>query len=491
LSLNRKQTFTVYDNRKLVSGGPICLLSFDRVHIQELTLPRIIATWYQMNQDQEYPSRGVGVAPQLTLPHKIVNARDPAAKQTLLDGAIEGHVLVKNVNNALPLKSPQLLSLYGYSATAAAQNNPSLAWSLGFESTDPNAAVGVFAGAPAPGIALDGMIISGGGSGAVTPPYASSPFDAIQQRAYEDNTALLWDFTNQTYINAVVDTASDACLVFINAFATEGGDRPYLNDTYSDTIVKNVANLCNNTIVVIHNAGIRLVDAFADNPNVTAIIYAHLPGQDAGRALVNILYGDVSPSGKLPYTVAKSASDYGALASASRPEGKYWLFPQSNFSEGVYIDYRAFDKAGIQPRYEFGFGLSYTTFSYSNLQVSKLSGVSSSAYASGPILQGGQEDIWDVLVQVTADITNTGKVPGAEVAQLYVGIPGGPVRQLRGFSKVGIEAGKTASVHFDLLRRDLSVWDIEAQKWMLQKGEYKLYVGASSRKLLLNGTVTI
>jgi beta-glucosidase len=444
-----------------------------------------------MNQDQDYPARGVGIATQLTIPHNRVNAKDPAAKQTLLNGAIEGHVLVKNTKNALPLKSPQLLSLYGYSAKAPDQNNIGLAWSLGVEPSDPGAAISIFTGGVAPDTAQRGTIISGGGSGASTGAYISSPFDALQQRAYEDNTALLWDFTNQTATAAVVDAASDACLVFINAFATEGADRPSLNDTFSDNIVLNVANQCNNTIVIIHNAGIRLVDAFINHPNVTAVIYAHLPGQDSGRALVNILYGDVSPSGKLPYTVAKSASDYGALLAPAQVEGNYWLFPQSNFSEGVYIDYRAFDKAGIEPRFEFGFGLSYTTFSYSNLQISKLPGVPTTPYPSGPVLQGGQSDLWDVLVTVTADISNTGTVPAAEVAQLYIGIPGGPVRQLRGYSKVGIEVGKTASVHFDLMRRDLSVWDVVAQKWKLQGGDYKVYVGASSRRLLLNGTLTI
>jgi beta-glucosidase len=451
---------------------------------------RIIAAWYQMGQDQNYPPRGVGIAADLTAQHTIVNARDPASKQTILDGAIEGHVLVKNAKNVLPLKSPQLLSLYGYDAQAAAQNDPNLAWTLGFESSDPVAAIYVFAGGGAPQTAPRGTLISGGGSGANTPPYISAPFDAIQERAYQDNTALLWDFTNTT-TSPVVDSASDACLVFINAFSTEAVDRTTLNDTYSDSLVLGVAKQCNNTIVAIHNAGIRLLDAFITHPNVTAVLLAHLPGQDSGRALVSLLYGDVSPSGKLPYTLAKSASDYGALLGPSLPTDIHYLFPQSNFTEGLYTDYRAFDKAGITPRFEFGFGLSYTTFSYSNLQISKLAGVSMAAYPVGPVEQGGQTDIWDVLVQVTCDITNTGTMAASEIAQLYIGIPGGPVRQLRGFSKVGIEPGQVVSVHFDLLRRDLSTWDVVAQKWNLQTGSYSVSVGASSRDLRLNGTLVI
>jgi len=451
---------------------------------------RIIAAWYQMDQDQNYPPRGVGMAADYTVPHMIVNARDPASKQTLLDGAVEGHVLVKNTNNALPLKSPQLLSLYGYDGQAAAQNDINIAWTLGFESSDPAAAISIFVGGSAPQTAQLGTLISGGGSGANSPAYISAPFDGIQERAYQDNTALLWDFTNTT-TSPVVDPASDACLVFINSFSTEAVDRTGLNDTYSDNLVVGVANQCNNTIVVIHNAGIRLVDAFIDHPNVTAVLLAHLPGQDSGRALAAILYGDVSPSGKLPYTLAKSASDYGTLLSPSLPADIHYLFPQSNFTEGIYTDYRAFDKAGITPRFEFGFGLSYTNFTYSNLQISQVPVVSTAPYPVGPIEQGGQTDLWDVLFQVTADITNTGTMAASEIAQLYIGIPGGPVRQLRGFSKVGIEPGQTVPVEFDLLRRDLSTWDVGAQKWNLQQGSYGVWVGASSRDLRLNCTLTV
>jgi beta-glucosidase len=451
---------------------------------------RIIAAWYQMGQDQNYPSRGIGMPVDLTKQHKIVNARDPASKQTLLDGAIEGHVLVKNIKNALPLKSPQLLSLFGYDAQVEAQNDISTAWSVGFESSDPAAAVAIFAGGSAPQTAPKGTLISGGGSGANSPAYISAPYDAIQERAYQDGISLFWDFNNST-TSPVVDLASDACLVFINSFSTESVDRTILNDTYSDSLVNGVANQCNNTIVVIHNAGIRILDAFITHPNVTAVLLAHLPGQDSGRALVSLLWGDISPSGKLPYTLAKSASDYGALLAPSVPADIHYLFPQSNFSEGVYIDYRAFDKAGITPRFEFGFGLSYTNFSYSNLQISHVPGVSTASYPVGPIEQGGQTDLWDVLVQVTADITNTGPVAASEIAQLYISIPGSdvPVRQLRGFSKVGIEPGQVVNVHFDLLRRDLSIWDVTVQKWNLQKGSYGVSVGASSRDLRLNGTV--
>lgn len=339
-------------------------------------------------------------------------------------------------------------------------------------------------------VKIAGTMIVGGGSGVNNPAYISSPLEALNQRAYEDGSQLLWDIANVNS-TAQVDAASDACLVFLNAWASEGYDRSGVHDDYSDALVNNIADQCNNTIVVIHNAGVRLVDVFIDHPNVTALIFAHLPGQDSGRAVVSLLYGESNPSGKLPYSVPKNESEFGALLSPTPPEGQYWLFPQDDFAEGVYIDYRAFDANNITPRYEFGFGLSYTTFDYSSLEFNKVDGPSTDKYPVGEVIEGGQGDLWDVLFQVSASVFNSGNVDGAEVAQLYVGIPGGPVRQLRGFSKVDVEPGKSVNLNFDLTRRDLSIWDVVAQKWQLQKGDYKVYVGGSSRNLPLEGSLTI
>ncbi|CZR61718.1 probable beta-glucosidase M [Phialocephala subalpina] len=436
---------------------------------------RIIATWYQFSQDSpDFPVPGVGLPKSLPAQHVFVDAKSPSSKQVLLDSAIEGHVLAKNTNGSLglPLKSPKLVSLFGYDAVAA-RTNPSTAGPTSRSSQ-----------------ILNSTMTVAGGSGANNPSYISSPLDALSQRAWEDGTQLLWDVTN---INstAAVDAASDVCIVMLNAWATEGSDRPGVHDDYSDALVINIANQCNNTIVVIHNAGVRLVDQFIEHPNVTALIYAHLPGQDSGRALVSLLYGDSNPSGKLPYSVPTNESAYGDLLSPGQPEGIYYLFPQDDFSEGVYIDYRAFDHANITPRYEFGFGLSYTTFSYSSLSITPISGPSTAEYPVGKIVEGGQEDLWDVLFRVTASVTNTGDVDGAEVAQLYVGIPGGPAKQLRGFEKVDVEPGKSVEVSFDLTRRDLSSWDVGAQKWQLQRGQYGVFVGASSRMLLLVGSLSI
>lgn len=467
---------------------------------------RIMAAWYLMGQDStDYPSLGVGMPESLLVPHIRVDARVPEAKPVLFQSALEGHVLVKNINNALPLRNPQVLSLFGYDAEAPSVNNPGVVpaddWAFGLQSSSLEAFICGFM-TPNPGtcpeplpIAPKGTMITGGGSGSATAAFISAPFTAIQERAAQDGTQLYWDFTN---VNAtsVVYGASDVAIVFLNAHAGEGVDRPALRDDFSDALVQNIAAQNNNTIVVIHNAGVRLVDQWIENPNVTAVIFAHLPGQDSGAALTQLLYGDVSPSGKLPYTVAKNETDYGKIANPIRDigaNGTFKYFPQDTFDEGVFFDYRAFDASDITPRFEFGFGLSYSTFLFSDLSIEPVAG-NLSVYPTGAIAPGGQADLWDVVAYVSANITNTGSVKAQEVGQLYIGIPvaGQPVRQLRGFEKVMIEPNQTVSVEFELKRRDLSVWDVATQQWRLTLGaDYNVFVGSSSRNLPLNSTVSL
>jgi len=466
---------------------------------------RIVAAWYQLGQDKDFPEPGVGLPFDLTAPHETIDARDPAFKDVLRAGAVEGHVLVKNVKKALPLKKPRMLSVFGFSAKAPDHNNylfgPLTAWGFGVESANQtNFFVGFLGGEDKfSGIAINGTILSGGGSGGTSQSLFSAPFDAIKQQAWEDDTALFWDLVSD---NPAVNTASDACLVIVNAWASEGYDRPGTRDDYTDGLIINVARQCNNTIVVIHNAGVRLVDGWVEHPNVTAVIFAHLPGEHSGAALANILYGRANPSGKLPYTVAKNESDYGALHSPSLPEGRFVHFPQSNFSEGVLVDYRHFDAANITPRYAFGFGLSYTSFGYADLQITKATGTNASTaeFPAGEVREGGPTDLWDVLATVTATVANTGGVDGAEVAQLYVGLPDAgrgegaaavPVRQLRGFDKPFVRAGQSAEVRFALTRRDLSTWDVGAQKWRLPRGKFTVSVGGSSRDLPLVGELVL
>ena len=301
---------------------------------------------------------------------------------------------------------------------------------------------------------------------------------AIQHRAVGDGTWINWDLTS---LSPDVNAASDACLVFINAIATEGWDRDGLHDDPSDGLVLHVASRCANTIVIIHAAGIRLVDQWIEHPNITAAVIAHLPGQDSGTALVKLLHGEANFSGKLPYTLAKNESDYAPYKPCGRANESD-TSPQCDFTEGVYLDYRAFDAHNITPRYEFGYGLSYTTFEYTNLTIKPLNVTESSC---------SSQDLWSTAAHVEVKISNTGDAAGAEVVQLYIGIPNSPPRQLRGFEKLMLQPGEASTVQFEITRRDMAIWDVVTQAWAVQEGDYPVLVGASSRDVRLNGTIIV
>lgn len=251
-----------------------------------------------------------------------------------------------------------------------------------------------------------------------------------------------------------------------------------------DTLVNTIASDCNNTIVVVNTVGARLVDQWIENENVTAVLYGGLLGQNSGYSIADVLYGDVNPSGKLVYTLAKNESDY--------PVGLCYT-AVCNFTEGNYIDYKYFDKYNVTPRYEFGYGLSYTTFSYADLAINQIATINNT-YASGTLSVGGRADLWDEIFNVTATISNTGDVAGKEVAQLYLSFPDEadqPIRSLRGFEKVSVDVGGSAQVTFTLRRRDISYWDVTAQEWAVAAGTYNFTVGASSRDLRLAKTFTL
>ncbi|KAK5651389.1 hypothetical protein OQA88_12546 [Cercophora sp. LCS_1] len=437
---------------------------------------RILASWYYLHQEKDYPPPAIFPNDQ---PHPPVDVQADHASLIRQIGAA-GTVLVKNVNHTLPLVRPRFLCIYGYDATLkpVPWTNPDR-YGGGYEV---NFGWETF----------NGTLITAGGSGSTTPPYVISPFHAIQERVIRDKGVLRWDFYSQDPATPYVNT--DACLVFINAYAGESFDRTSLTDDFSDKLVTNVANMCHNTIVVIHSAGIRVVDAWIDHPNVTAVVFAGLPGQESGHSLVDVLYGDVNPSGRLPYTVARREEDYGRVLNSTVGE-VHEYFPEDEFEEGLFLDYRAFDRDGVQPRFEFGFGLSYTAFQYEALDVRVSGDTAEFPDPEVGIVQGGHPELWEVVAVVRCVVENAGDREGAEVAQLYVGGPGGdsdsPVRQLRGFVKLELDKGEKKEAVFELTRRDLSVWDVVAQQWRLRRGEYGVWVGASSRDLRLSESLSI
>lgn len=309
-----------------------------------------------------------------------------------------------------------------------------------------------------------------------------------------DNSAI----SSGSALGPLAATPLDACFVFLKSWATEGDDRSTLVAEWnSTTVVESVAAICPNTIVVLHGASPNVLP-WKDNANVTAILAAHLPGQETGNSIVDVLWGDVNPSGRLPYTIANNESDYDLklvnsteLLESTDPNA--W---QDDFSEGNLIDYKEFDAANKSVAYEFGFGLSYTTFELSNLEVNTLvANASRVPSSSARIVPGGNEELWETIVTVCATVKNTGSVDGAAVPQLYLSVPAEAgdktVRNLRGFDKVSLAAGASSTVEFPLMRRDLSYWDVSAQAWRLPSNSVTVDVGFSSRDFKLKGEIKV
>ncbi|KAL0257533.1 hypothetical protein SLS55_008347 [Diplodia seriata] len=392
-----------------------------------------------------------------------------------------GSVLLKN-NGALPLKSPKNVAVLG------------------------NAAADLTNGMYPHGNDYEyGCLPSGGGSGSARFTSVVSPLEAIKARV-ESEDGIVQYILNNTALTTSGTWASqihpdpDVCLVFLKTWAAEGEDRTNLHVNWDgDEVVTQVAANCSNTVVITTSGGLTLMP-WADNENVTAIIAAHLPGDQLGNSIADILYGDVNPSGRLPYTIAYEEADYNfaniTTSVASTNDTNAW---QSDFTERLLIDYRHFDYHNISVRYEFGFGLSYTTFALSALSIAPASNSTSLAGAppaAEAVTPGGTPALWDTVYTVTATVANTGDVAGAAVPQLYVELPesageGTPVRQLRGFDKVELQPGESKSVEFGLMRRDLSVWDVAAQEWSVPSGDFAVHVGWSSRDVQLKGTFTV
>ncbi|QIX01170.1 hypothetical protein AMS68_006687 [Peltaster fructicola] len=436
-----------------------------------------------------------------------IDARESAAESNLLQGAIEGHVLVKNTESFLPLSKPAVINLFGYDAVgglnSSGAGDPSFLatvaqkYTNGLEftsaiansflySTDASKHAG-------PEVALNGTLLMGGGSGFTDPTSSISPFDSFVKQAAIDGTTLHYDF-NATSPKVLSPEAP--CIVFINAFASETWDRSGLYDEYSDDLIQSVAEQCANTLVVIHNAGVRVVDAWIENPNIKAVLYAHTPGQYSGSALVELIYGRQSPSGRLPYTVTKNESDYGSLLYPTLPEASNPYNSQSNFTEGLNIDYKHFIANAIEPRFAFGFGLTYSTFEYSSLDIDQCSCAYEWAPDAGVVgdqaPEGSWESLYDVLANVEVTVQNTGKVAAAEVAQLYLSIPGsGQKMVLRGFDKKLLQPGQDAVFSFSLRRRDLSIWNVVRQTWILPEGDFDIMVGKSVEDVQLTGVLHI
>jgi beta-glucosidase len=427
---------------------------------------RILAAWYLVGQDKGYPPtafsswNGGKANVDVTADHATV------ARAVARDSI----VLLKNDQRTLPLRKPKSLAIVGLDAIV----NPA----------GPNACSDRGCN--------NGTLAMGWGSGTAEFPYLVGPLDAIQKRAAADGTKIVPSTTDDPTAGASAAAAAETAIVFINSDSGEGyitvegnqGDRNNLDPWHNgNELVKAVAAASKNVIVVVHSVGPIILETILAQPSVKAIVWAGLPGQESGNALVDVIYGDTAPSGKLPYTIAKQAADYGAS----------WINAETDdFTEDLYIDYRHFDAKGIAPRYEFGYGLSYTTFKYSGLWVNVYT---SAGAANGKVVPGGPADLFEVVGQVSVFVRNNGRVAGAEVAQLYIGLPDSapatPPKQLRGFQKMMLQPGQMGRATFELTRRDLSYWDVQQQKWVVPSGTFKVYVGSSSRDIREEGSFRV
>lgn len=397
-----------------------------------------------------------------------------------------GTVLLKNTNASLPLNQPMNIGVFGNAAADLSQGQYSLV-------VDQD---GHFEGD------YDiGTLPVGGGSG--TGRFASivSPLGAIRNRA-ESYGALVQYITSNGAItsgglSSLAPLPLDVCVVFLKTWASEGDDRATLLAGWNSTlVVELVATLCSNTVVVLHGAAPNVLP-WANHPNVTAIIVAHFPGQEIGNAITDILWGDINPSGRLPYTIAHKELDYSrnivnstALHQTTDPSA--W---NADFLEGNLIDYKWFDAENASVAFEFGFGLSYTTFELRNLQTRLLVSKPSREPDEGAaVLPGGNVELWESIATVSVTVKNTGAIAGSAIPQLYLSYPleaAAPVKSLRGFEKIYLESGASETVRFSLTRRDMSYWNTVAQTWSLPKGDICVRVGFSSRDISLEDTLTI
>ncbi|CAN9110599.1 unnamed protein product [Alternaria alternata] len=384
---------------------------------------RVTTPYFRLGQDEDFPAlpiRRQRTCSSSPIPIRVIESplaasfrRFPArdvrgdhAKGIRELGAA-GTVLLKNLNNTLPLSNETSFGLFGNDL--------------------PDPTIGsVFRdyGNAATGYPM-GTLDIGGGSGTVR-----SLGGRVQ-----------WLFDN--------DEIADG-----KAFATEGSDRADLDFQWNATLaVESTAKLCPKTVVVTHGP---------------------------------------EPSGRLPYSIPKAAADYGPPIvelprNVTDPDA--W---QADYIEGQLIDYRRFDaNDDLEPHYEFGFGLSYTSFVMSHEMNVELRGTPLTPVPdeSKGIAPGGLRDLWTVVAVATVNITNNGGRAGSAVPQLYLSLPqdttpvGTPVKVLRGFEKVHLLPGETQTVTFDLMRRDVSFWDVDSKTWTIPAGSIRFTAGFSAKDL--------
>lgn len=273
---------------------------------------------------------------------------------------------------------------------------------------------------------------------------------------------------------------ADAVIVAVGFDADnegESGDRMFRLPPGQDELIKQIAAVNKNTIAVITSGGGVDMSAWVDQ--VPALLEAWYPGQEGGTALAQLLFGDFNPSGRLPISIERRWEDNAAHDTYHPKAGT----KKVEYTEGVFIGYRHFDKSTTKPLFPFGYGLSYTTFAYKNLKITP------------PSSDQDKDKDKDQLVSVTFDVTNTGARAGADVAEVFVGdrhapVPR-PVKELKGFTKVNLNPGETKTVTVTLDRRAFSYYDVGKHDWTVAPGDFDLVVARSAANIELTGKVTL
>jgi len=340
--------------------------------------------------------------------------------------AEEGIVLLKNENNLLPLNINNLkkIAIIG-----------------------PN---------------IDKEMAMGGGSSQVLPPYEVTPLKGMENKC-------------KGKIDIIKSPSeADITIVFAGLNHERGMDAEFIDRESFELpaeqieLIKKTASENPKTIVVLISCIVGMKDW---GEKVPVIMQAWYPGMEGGHAIANLLFGAVNPSGKLPVTIPKQLSDSPAHVSNRTFPGNDKVY----YDEGIFVGYRHFDTKNIEPLFPFGYGLSYTTFTYENLKIDK-----------GKI-SGNETFI------VSCDIINAGDRYGAEIAQLYIqdlecGVER-PIKELKGFKKLFLKPGEKGTANFKLDKKDLSFYDEGTNSWKVEAGIFKVLIGSSSRDIQLEGQI--
>lgn len=250
----------------------------------------------------------------------------------------------------------------------------------------------------------------------------------------------------------------------------EGRDRPFDLPYGQELLIKELSSVNPNLIVTVHAGGGVQMDSWIDE--VAAILFLFYPGQEGGRAMAQILSGKINPSAKLPFTIEKHWEDSPAYGSYDETRGERKVY----YREGIFVGYRGYEKKQIAPLFPFGFGLSYTNFHYSDMDVKVVNKK-------------------EKKVKVTFTVSNIGNHQGMEIAQLYVrdeySKEERPLKELKGFEKMHLKPGESKEVMIELEKDDFQYFSERQRKWIFEPGVFEIHVGTSSKDIRLKKQIKL